>query len=224
MKRTVLIVIILFMVPALAFSMELKESANSMKVSQLAVLEISENPTTGYLWHIFAKPEGVLRNFLEEYMSTGTIPGAPSTKGWIMTAASEGKALLTLKLFRDWEGEKKSIDFRALTVDVVGEDKGQVDLKIIINEMSIGSTAIVTLDENASTGYTWEYVFLGDGLQEIKKEIIPDSSGRAGAPAKVIWTFQAVGAGNTTVIFKYFRSWEGEASSVDYRAFNVAVR
>ena len=111
----------------------------------------------------------MLRNFLEEHNAPSMMPGAPSVKGWIMTAAKEGKALITLKLFRQWEGEKHSVDFRALTVDVAGQGKGQVDLKILMNEVTLGTTFTVTLEENASTGYTWQYVVLGDGITEKKQ-------------------------------------------------------
>jgi len=214
--------IALIITSGLAF--ELKESANSMSVTDLAILEIQENPSTGYLWHIFAEPAGVLRNFLEEHNAPSMMPGAPSVKGWIMTAAKEGKALITLRLFREWEGEKHSIDFRALTVDVTGEEKGQVDFNILLNEVSLGSTFTVTLEENASTGYSWQYQILGEGISEIGKKVLADESGKVGAPSKVTWTFQAVDGGNSTIVFRYFRSWEGEKSAVDYKAYNICVR
>jgi inhibitor of cysteine peptidase len=169
MKKSFVLVLLLVSAFTVLFSSELKDSGNWMKATQLAVLEIDENPTTGYLWHISVEPSGVLRNFLEEYMTGSAFPGAPSVKGWIMTAAKEGKALLTLKLYRDWEGERKAIDFRAVTVDVSGEEKGQVDLKIVLNELELGSTATVTLEENGSTGYTWGYHILGEGFRKSRK-------------------------------------------------------
>ncbi len=124
MKKSFVLVLLLVSAFTVLFSSELKDSGNWMKATQLAVLEIDENPTTGYLWHISVEPSGVLRNFLEEYMTGSAFPGAPSVKGWIMTAAKEGKALLTLKLYRDWEGERKAIDFRAVTVDVSERGEG----------------------------------------------------------------------------------------------------
>ena len=139
-------------------------------------------------------------------------------------AAKEGKALITLKLFRQWEGEKHSVDFRALTVDVTGQGKGQVDLKILTNEVTLGTIFTVTLEENASTGYTWQYLVLGDGIMEKNKEISVDKSDKVGAPSKVTWTFQAVDEGYSTIIFRYFRSWEGKESAVDYKAYNISVK
>lgn len=169
MKKALTAFFYIALIITLGLAIELKESANSMSVNDLAILEIQENPSTGYLWHIFAEPTGVLRNFLEEHNTRSIMPGAPSVKGWIMTAAKEGKALITLKLFRQWEGEKHSVDFRALTVDVTGQGKGQVDLKILTNEVTLGTIFTVTLEENASTGYTWQYVVLGDGIMEKTK-------------------------------------------------------
>ncbi|HOP37491.1 MULTISPECIES: protease inhibitor I42 family protein [Mesotoga] len=224
MKKTLTAFFYIALIITLGLAIELKESANSMSVNDLAILEIQENPSTGYLWHIFAEPTGVLRNFLEEHNAPSMMPGAPSVKGWIMTAAKEGKALITLKLFRQWEGEKHSVDFRALTVDVAGQGKGQVDLKILMNEVTLGTTFTVTLEENASTGYTWQYVVLGDGITEKSKEISVDKSDKVGAPSKVTWTFQAVDEGYSTIIFRYFRSWEGKESAVDYKAYNISVK
>jgi len=224
MKKALIVICFIALVITSGLAFELKESANSMNEADVAILEIQENPSTGYLWHIFAEPTGVLRNFLEEHNASSMMPGAPSVKGWIMTAAREGKALITLRLFREWEGEKQSIDFRALTVDVTGEEKGQVDFNILMNEVSLGSTFTVTLEENASTGYSWQYQILGDGISEIGKKVLADDSGKVGAPSKVIWTFQAVDDGNSAIVFRYFRSWEGEKSAVDYRAYNICVR
>ncbi|KUK80134.1 MAG: Chagasin family peptidase inhibitor I42 [Mesotoga prima] len=224
MKRILVIICIVALTTVLGLSNELVKSSNTMMVSQLAVLEIQENPSTGYLWHVFAEPSGVLRNFLEEHNAPSFMPGAPSVKGWIMTAAKEGKTLITLKLFREWEGEKQSIDFRALTVDVSGEGKGQVDLKLLMNEVNIGSTFTITLEENASTGYTWHYEILGDGVREVAKDVVTDTSGKVGAPSRVTWTFQAVDEGNTSIVFRYFREWEGVKSSIDFEAYNIAVQ
>ncbi len=224
MKKALIAICYVALIITSGLAIELKEAANSMGVTDLAILEIQENPSTGYLWHIFAEPTGVLRNFLEEHSAPSMMPGAPSVKGWIMTAAREGKALITLRLFREWEGEKQSIDFRALTVDVTGEEKGQVDFNILMNEVSLGSTFTVTLEENASTGYSWQYQILGDGISEIDKKVLADESGKVGAPSKVTWTFQAVDGGNSAIVFRYFRSWEGEKSAVDYKAYNICVR
>jgi inhibitor of cysteine peptidase len=41
------------------------------------------------------------------------MPGAPSVKGWIMTAAKEGKDADHAKNSSEREGEKQSVDFRA---------------------------------------------------------------------------------------------------------------
>lgn len=223
MKRLIVWLLLTVVFAGCVFSSELKESVNYMRVSQLAVLEIDENPTTGYLWHILSEPAGVLRNFLEKHTPGSSLMGAPSVKGWVISAGAEGKALIELKLYRAWESERAAIDYRALTVEVSREGKGQTELELVVNEMKLGYLATVTLEENASTGYTWQYTLMGE-LKEVKKEVIPDASGRDGAAAKVVWTFEASGRGNAVIVFKYFRSWEGEDTAIDCKAFNVVVR
>ncbi|MCB1223562.1 MAG: protease inhibitor I42 family protein, partial [Mesotoga sp.] len=60
MKKTLTAFFYIALIITLGLAIELKESANSMSVNDLAILEIQENPSTGYLWHIFAEPTGVL--------------------------------------------------------------------------------------------------------------------------------------------------------------------
>ena len=52
MKKNTNGVLYIALIITLGLAIELKESANSMSVNDLAILEIQENPSTGYLWHI----------------------------------------------------------------------------------------------------------------------------------------------------------------------------
>lgn len=73
-----------------------------------------------------------------------------------------------------------------------------------------GREFVVSRDANPTTGYQWR---LGAPLDEqvvtlVRDEYQPAPSTRPGAPGVQLWTFKAVGAGTTTLIFEYVRPWE----------------
>lgn len=65
----------------------------------------------------------------------------------------------------------------------------------------------VSLAENPSTGYTWAITTEPDKAVIVQKGAstfiqAPESSGLAGAPGTEVWTFTAVAAGNTNIVFE----------------------
>ena len=72
-----------------------------------------------------------------------------------------------------------------------------------------GQTFALTLRSNPTTGYIWQ---LGkppeDGvIQFIDNQYRRDKSGLVGAGGREIWTFKAVGTGETTIDLKYCWMW-----------------
>jgi len=73
-----------------------------------------------------------------------------------------------------------------------------------------GREFVITRDANPSTGYQWR---LGAPVDErivtlLHAEYQPAREPRPGAPGAQVWTFKAVGAGTTTLVFEYVRPWE----------------
>jgi inhibitor of cysteine peptidase len=86
----------------------------------------------------------------------------------------------------------------------------------------VGEQFTVALDANPSTGYSWQIV----GFDEAVVTLVSSEFKRAdkpmpGASGKQIWTFKAIGKGETAIAFKYVRPWEKNTPPA--KTANVAV-
>ncbi len=85
---------------------------------------------------------------------------------------------------------------------------------------------IVTLEENPTTGYLWDFQVDFTGiLTLVSDEYIPDETPGmiVGAGGKRRWVFQAEGPGAVKLAFYYYRPWEEIHTAVDQRTFFVTV-
>ena len=80
--------------------------------------------------------------------------------------------------------------------------------------LAIGEFLIVTLDSNATTGFSWN-------LSAISDEYIPPESPIPGRGGQEVWTFEALDAGTATISMKYIRPWEAEAEPAE--TFEITV-
>ncbi len=85
-------------------------------------LELSENPSTGYLWQMTASDATILEIVQDEYVApdNGDSPllGAAGTHRYRFRAAKAGTATLTLVLCRAWEGIDNAAETRVYTIKV----------------------------------------------------------------------------------------------------------
>jgi inhibitor of cysteine peptidase len=182
-------------------------------------ITVASNPTTGYEWQL-AQPlvGGVLLFVSSEYEVDETdteIVGAGGKEVWTFKAEGLGDTTVSLEYVRPWEEDAIPTDQRTFNV--------------IINstEVDVGDEFAITLDSNATTGYEWQ---LADTLDESTLELvgseytIPNDEGLVGAGGIEVWTFKAVGAGETTVPMKYVRPWEEDVAPAKERTFDVTVK
>lgn len=67
-------------------------------------LHLSENPTTGYRWHISADPAIEIQS--NEYVRAGSNDiGAVGQRVIVFRAVGSGEFPVRAKLWRDWQGE-----------------------------------------------------------------------------------------------------------------------
>lgn len=87
----------------------------------------------------------------------------------------------------------------------------------------VGTTILVELPSNPSTGFTWEITRPPDPavLRLVSHRFQPEWSPAIGAGGTDLWYFRAVGAGTTTVRMRYARPWAPEDSP---RHFSFTVR
>ncbi len=101
-----------------------------------------------------------------------------------------------------------------------------VDITSSGKEVSLGAggTLTVTLDSNATTGYSWnENANISDKsvIQQISHKYQAAATPMPGAPGKEIWTFKALQAGKSVVSMEYRRPFEPNAEPA--KTFTLTV-
>ena len=95
------------------------------------------------------------------------------------------------------------------------------------NTISVNDIAAVILAGNPTTGYDWHYKIGDESIIKLNNETsIADSNleGLVGAGETHEWFFTGLKAGETTITFKYYRSWEGEGSATKTIVYKVEVK
>ena len=81
--------------------------------------------------------------------------------------------------------------------------------------MEVGDKVRVRLCSNTTTGFQWEYQMTqGNVLKEEDHDYEEPEGNLAGAAGTELWTFEAVGAGETEVSMTYSQPWEGGEKDV----------
>jgi inhibitor of cysteine peptidase len=77
-------------------------------------------------------------------------------------------------------------------------------------ELSVGQSLVVTLESNATTGYSWALVQNSDDsvLSKTGDEYIAPQTTLIGAGGQEEWTFKALKKGTSTISMGYSRPWE----------------
>ena len=90
--------------------------SSDLLVGESLRLQLSENPTTGYRWHLQSDGAPALRLVQDSFEAPGSRPGAPGIRFWIFEAVAAGSAALKFELRRSWQPE--NIGTFATTVHV----------------------------------------------------------------------------------------------------------
>jgi len=97
----------------------------------------------------------------------------------------------------------------AITIPYIRGLSGQmkIDTKEVV--VPAGETFEIVLDENASTGYSWQYSVLNPEVAIIVKDepILPDSR-LLGASGNHRFIVKGLKQGKCEITFKYLRSWD----------------
>ncbi len=89
--------------------------------------------------------------------------------------------------------------------------------------MAVEREFSVTLPSNPTTGYHWELAApLAEGIVKLMDSTYQaPATGLLGAGGEEIWTFKAVGRGETVIELKYVRPWEKDVAPADRASFRV---
>jgi len=78
---------------------------------------------------------------------------------------------------------------------------------------NVQDTAVVELEGNATTGYSWQYTITPNGVvKEVSNDYVQNSiiQDAAGVSGTYTFTFEAVAQGEAEIKFFYSREWEDE--------------
>jgi len=90
-------------------------------------------------------------------------------------------------------------------------------------EIAVGSTLKITLESNATTGYSWALKEISDTgiLQKTDNTYEAPTSGLIGAGGKEVWNFKAFKAGKVSLSMEYSQPWAGGQKGA--KSFNLTV-
>jgi predicted secreted protein len=104
---------------------------------------------------------------------------------------------------RDLAYEKGPLIFMEAPKLSIGENANGKTIHLVM-----GQSLELTLAANPSTGYTWQAVQKPnpDILRETRHYLLPQGK-NPGSPALEYWVYSPVGAGATSIVLEYNRSW-----------------
>ncbi|MDD5191484.1 MAG: protease inhibitor I42 family protein [Dehalococcoidales bacterium] len=107
---------------------------------------------------------------------------------------------------------------KSVTWEVTGDDFSAQPNIIKTIEVVYPGSVVVTLDSNATTGFSWneqpQISDTGIVTQYDHNYVAPTATGVVGAAGKEVWTFKPQKTGAVTISFEYSRPWEGGEKAV----------
>jgi predicted secreted protein len=203
------------------------------------VVTLCSNPSTGYSWSdpVVDDPGILAFTGSTSEPAASPLPGAPGTQILGFEAIAAGSTTVNLSYDQPWEGGEKGTWTLALAVSVGGSTTPPTTLSIACDAFEqqpaqtaaatipVGTSLVVTLCSNASTGYSWSDPVVGDpavlGITGSTAE--PPASPLPGAPGTQTFTLNAIDAGTTSVTFSYDQPWEGGEKGAWTLALDVTV-
>ena len=111
MKKRVIISVIVCIALAVILPALLK--ANSAKKNDLydftttingsLSIELDENPSTGYSWHVTISNPEILKIVKDDYTQKGDLLGSGGIHKWEIKGIKEGLTTVKFELYRNWE-------------------------------------------------------------------------------------------------------------------------
>jgi inhibitor of cysteine peptidase len=91
-------------------------------------------------------------------------------------------------------------------------------------EVEVGEEVVVSLEGNATTGYSWQVTAVDSAVLALKGDPDYESSSNAdGAGGTYTFHFDALAAGETEVVLQYFPTWEQPSATAGSFTFTVVV-
>jgi inhibitor of cysteine peptidase len=132
---------------------------------------------------------------------------------WLMVAAALVIAALAIITIVD---VTRDGDVAPASVSLAAADDGR-NVRVALD-----GSIVVRLESNPSTGYSWAVDTVDETILTLEIDTYTAATGGAvGQGGMQELQFRAAGTGQSDVVLKYWRPWEGDASIVE--RFSIAV-
>ncbi len=215
-------------------------STLEVELGSTFTLEMDANPSTGYQWSLATPLNaGIVSLIGKEYTGPDTdMVGAPGKETWTFRAVGNGAEVISLRYSQPWEQETPPAVTKVFNVNVVPAAPVVPTLTPIIPTLtpiiptftilptyttipitpsggrqivlSVGGTLTLTLESNASTGYSWQLDSISDPsvVAYVSNEYVPPAPVEGdmmivGAPGEEVWKFRATASGQAIIKMVY---------------------
>ena len=167
MKRIVMFILIMTIISLMSISfadigsnpeIELYEddTAKELKIEAEIVyidingtveINIAENPTTGYTWHMNVDNDELVEVVVDEFTAPNAegVVGAGGMHTWIIDAVDQGIVTMTFEYYRDWEPENVA-EIREYVINIVPDGAEEVYINDFISDEAIPE--LISIDES----------------------------------------------------------------------------
>ncbi len=87
-------------------------------VGNVLSVELPSNPSSGYSWSLSSLDNALLELIETRFVATRDVPGSGGMQVWKVRALAGGRARISLKHWREWEGESSVIGRFAVEIDI----------------------------------------------------------------------------------------------------------
>ena len=198
--------------------------ANLVYVDDIFYLEVQADAFSPFTWAAVISDQDIVTDIglieldPEPDPDGGTpIDSNPYTCIYQFKALAKGTATITMTWTppEDWPkdgpvvpGPNLLSEVREFTIIVAEPDTPIAALDLNAEtSVPLGGLARISLESNASTGYTW-VMEDNEYLELVLEEYVMESSALPGAPGQQNFTFHAVKKGSTEITLHYVRPWE----------------
>ncbi len=168
-------------------------------------LVLNENPTTGYTWKASFDGSYIEQTASDYAQASPSAIGSGGSRSFKFNALKKGLTPVTLLLQRSGDEIPREVEVYLIAID---QPVGGTITTEGSKETNVGEEFTLVLEENPTTGYTWEAVLDPAYLEQVSSDYSKSSTGLIGGGGSRTFKFKAIKQGISAFALVLKRSWE----------------